>query len=155
MAKSLQHELKKREPFRVPEEEATLNILRTAGVLVGRLSGLFKSAGLSHPQYNILRILRGAGDPGLPCQEVASRMVTREPDVTRLIDRLEQAGWVARERSTSDRRVVLLTITPAGRELLAGLDEPVAELHREGLGHLSKAELAELNRLLVKARERE
>lgn len=152
MAKSLQHELKKREPFRLPEEEATLNVLRTAGVLVGRLAALFKPAGLSHPQYNILRILRGAGEPGLPCQEVAARMVTREPDVTRLIDRLEQSGWVRRERSTSDRRVVLVAITAAGRELLARLDDPIAELHRQGLGHLTRAELAELNRLLVKAR---
>ncbi len=154
MARNLQSELKKRNAFQSPEEEATLNILRTGGLLLGSVSQVFKQAGLTNPQYNVLRILRGAGEPGLPCQEVAARMVTREPDVTRLIDRLEQAGWVQRARSSTDRRVVRVAITEPGRELVASLDEPVLEAHRANLGHLTRAELAEISRLMVKARQR-
>ena len=79
-------------------------------------------------------------------------MVTRVPDVTRLVDRLEDAAWVKRERSSADRRVVTVVLTPAGKKLVDKLDEPITELHRETLGHLSSAEVKELNRLLVKAR---
>ena len=153
MSRSLQHQLKKKHPFELPEEEVSLNIQRTFGVLMGPELKLFKKHKLSPPLYNILRILRGVGSDGLPCSQIGDRMVTREPDVTRLIDRLEQAGWAKRDRSTKDRRVVTITLTATGRKLLDKLDEPILDLHRDTLGHLTKREMVELNRLLVKARQ--
>lgn len=153
MGKSvLQEELKKRRPFDCPEQEAALNLARTQDYLLQPFARLFAGHGISPPQYNVLRILRGAGGDGLPCQEIAGRMVTRMPDITRLVDRLEGAGLVERRRTREDRRVVLVSIRQRGRDLLGRLDEPVLELHRRTLGHLSRAELQELNRLLVKAR---
>jgi DNA-binding MarR family transcriptional regulator len=153
MAKSsLQEEIGKRHPFESPEEEATLNLVRTLDHLQQEFVLLFGEHGVSGPQYNVLRILRSVGGEGLPCQEIAGRMITRMPDITRLVDRLEAAGFVERRRTAEDRRVVLVTITRAGLDVLARLDAPVRELHRRQLGHLSRADLAELNRLLVKVR---
>jgi DNA-binding MarR family transcriptional regulator len=149
--RSLQEEIKKRHPFDSPEEEAALNLARTFDWQAAAFAHLFKEHRLSGSQYNVLRILRGEGTP-LPCLEVASRMITKLPDITRLVDRLEDAGLVERTRTTEDRRLVLIRITDAGRGLLARLDEPIKALHRRQLGHLSQEELAELNRLLVKAR---
>lgn len=148
----LKAELKKRGPFATPEEEVSLNLVRTADVVQAGAARLFKQHGLSAPLYNILRTLRGEGRP-LPCLEVASRMVTREPDITRLVDRLEAKGLVTRSRPEHDRRVVLVAITDAGLARLEALDGPVSELHRTQLGHLTPEEQAELNRLLVKARQ--
>jgi DNA-binding MarR family transcriptional regulator len=148
----LQDELKKRLPFDSPEQEAMLNLLRTNDTFELEFVRLFRQHGLSPPQYNILRILRGSGGEGLPCLEVAGRMVTCVPDITRLIDRLERAGLVARTRSNEDRRVVQVSILARGLDLLKALDEPVLALHKRLIGHLSRDELAELNRLLVKAR---
>jgi DNA-binding MarR family transcriptional regulator len=153
MAKSrLQEELKKRHPFDSPEQEACLNLARTHDHVFQQFGHLFCSHGISGPQYNVLRILRGAGGDGLPCLEIASRMITRTPDITRLVDRLEEAGLVERSRIPQDRRLVLVKLTRPGQELLARLDQPVLDLHQRALGHLSRNELAELNRLLVKAR---
>ena len=149
--RSLQDEVKKRNPFDSPEQEAALNLARTADRIAAGFVRLFKEHGISGSQYNVLRILRGAGEP-LPSLEVASRMVTQLPDITRLVDRLENAGLVERARTPEDRRVVLIRITECGLKLLESLDAPVIELHRKQLGHLTRAELAELNRLLVKAR---
>jgi DNA-binding MarR family transcriptional regulator len=147
----LQHEIKKRNPFDCPEQEAALNLARTADRFHDSFGRLFKCHGITGAQYNVLRILRGAAD-ALPCQEIAARMITRVPDITRLVDRLEEAGLVARSRTEEDRRLVLTRITDCGLALLARLDEPILRLHREHLGHLTCEELAELNRLLVKAR---
>lgn len=133
-------------------EEAYLNVLRTAEGFAESFVRLFKSFGITSAQYNVLRILRGAGPAGLPCQEIGERLVNRVPDVTRLVDRVEQAGWAERHRSTEDRRVVRVRITDTGRELLNEIDAPLLALHRTNLGHLSQEELLELNRLLVKAR---
>lgn len=156
MARSpLERELRKKHPFDLPEQEAFLNLARTLDHLGQPFEKLFAAHGLTGPQYNVLRILRGHGDAGVPCHEVGAQMVTRMPDVTRLLDRLEQAGLVARRRSPLDRRVVLARVIPAGLAVLEKLDEPLLQLHREGLGHLTRAELAELNRLLVKARRAE
>jgi DNA-binding MarR family transcriptional regulator len=149
---SLQQEIKKRQPFDSPEQEACLNLVRTGDLLQLDFTRLFREHGLSPPLYNVLRILRGAGGDGLPSLEVAGRMIGSVPDITRLIDRLEQAGHVERIRSTEDRRVVMVRIAPAGLKLLAKLDKPVLELHQRQLGHLSRKELSELNRLLLKAR---
>jgi DNA-binding MarR family transcriptional regulator len=112
-----------------------------------------KAYGLSPAQYNILRILRGQTDGQLACSQIGLRMVTREPDVTRLLDRLEKDGLVGRVRSDTDRRVVRISITTAGRSLLVELDEPMRQIHRNSLGHLTRAEIREMNRLLVKARQ--
>lgn len=149
----LKDEIRKRKPFEHPEEEAYLNLLRTTAVLFAEFERLFKGAGLSEPQYNVLRILRGVGGHGLPCTEIGGRMITRVPDVTRLVDRLETAGLVERARTSEDRRVVLVKITRKGLDVLARLDEPVIALNRELLGHLTRKELEELSRLLVKARQ--
>jgi DNA-binding MarR family transcriptional regulator len=153
---ALQDELGKRNPFDSPEQEACLNLLRTHDHVQQEFIRLFQEHGLSAPQYNVLRILRGAqgeGDgEGLPCLEVAARMVSRMPDITRLVDRLEDAGLVERARTDRDRRLVLVKITAKGLALLKRLDRPVLDLHRRLLGHFTPAELDQLNRLLVKAR---
>lgn len=149
---TLQHEIRKKKPFDLAEEEAHLNLLRTAEAVEFPFERLFADHRISGPQYNILRILRGHGERGLPCSEIGAQMISRMPDMTRLIDRLEHAGLVRRCRTTEDRRVVLIGITGEGRSLLARLDGPVRKLNEQTLGHLTRAELAELNRLLVKAR---
>jgi DNA-binding MarR family transcriptional regulator len=153
MGKSvLQQEIKKKQPFDCPEQEAALNLVRTQDHIFVEFTRLFNEHGISPQQYNVLRILRGAGGEGLPCLEIADRMITRMPDITRLVDRLEEAGLVVRSRCRQDRRMVFVKITPPALELLARLDKPVLDLHKRTLGHLTRAELAELNRLLVKAR---
>ncbi len=148
---SLQHEIKKKKPFDFPEQEAFLNIIRTASFLEAEFDALFKRHGLTNAQYNVLRILRGEG-ARMPSLAVAERLVTRVPDITRLVDRLEQGGLVKRERSTEDRRVVYVSISSKGQTLLANLDEPVRDLHKKQLAHMPKKELVELSRLLTAAR---
>jgi DNA-binding MarR family transcriptional regulator len=111
-----------------------------------------KAEELSSNQYNVLRILRGAPE-GLPCGEIGSRMITRDPDITRLLDRLEKRNLISRSRDTRDRRTVMGRITLAGMELLARMDEPVREAHRSQLGHLGRERLRALNELLQIARE--
>ena len=135
-----------------PEQEVALNLARTTDRQQAAFSRLFKRHGITGAQYNVLRILRGHGEP-LPCQEISGRMVTQLPDITRLVDRLEEAGLVVRSRTPEDRRLVLTRITDAGLALLASLDQPILRTHREQLGHLTRDELAEFNRLLVKARD--
>ena len=134
MKTTTQSETKAR-PVGSPEEAASIDLFRTADLLSRAPAQLLKSEDLSPTQYNVLRILRGAPS-GLPCGEIATRMITRDPDVTRLLDRLAKGGLIARRRESKDRRVVLTKITPAGLELLARLDEPMLEIHRRQLGHL-------------------
>lgn len=152
---SLREELKQSRSFDSLELEAFLNLQRTAAVLAGPVNKLLKQHDLSPSQYNILRILRGQNGQGLPCTPIGERMVTRVPDVTRLIDKLIRMGLAARERSATDRRVVLITITDAGLNVLQELDSPIADVHQHVLGHLSERQLRELNKLLVKARSTE
>jgi DNA-binding MarR family transcriptional regulator len=152
MSPSLQHEIYKRQPFDSPEQEAFLNVLRTQAQLTADVEAALKPLGLSIATYNVLRILRGAGDRGRMCHEIGEHMVTRVPDVTRLVDRLEKEGRAVRERSSKDRRVVHVKITPMGESVLAQLDAPVMQVHKAHLGHLSAEELARLSELLVKAR---
>ena len=149
----LQHELKKKHPFASAEEEALLNLFRTADRVQIEAERLFREHGLTNSQYNVLRILRGEGKP-LPILEVADRMLAAVPGITGLIDRLEGMGLLARRRCTEDRRVIFVAITDKGLDLLAGLDQPVEDLHKRLIGHLSPAELRELSRLLEKARVR-
>ena len=150
---TLQRELKKKEAFDSPEQEAYLSILRTHSLLSVRFDRLFREHGISSPQYNILRILRGQQGEGLPSLEIASQMVACVPDITRLLDRLEKAHYVKRERSTDDRRVVNVRITDAGKKLLAKLDKPIREAEQICLGHMTKKELTDMTRLMAKARE--
>jgi DNA-binding MarR family transcriptional regulator len=136
-----------------PEEMAFLELLRTTDMLSRRVSQVIKSDGLSPNQYNVLRILRGASE-GLSCGEIGNRMITRDPDITRLVDRLEKQALVSRSRDGRDRRMVLIRITSRGLDLLSGLDEPVREAHRAQLGHLSKQKLKELSDLMRESRAR-
>ena len=140
-------------PFPRPEMGVFVGLLLTADALKGPLVRLLKDNGLTEPQYNVLRILRGAGEP-LPCLEVAGRMVTRLPDITRLVDRLVDAGLATRSRCEEDRRVVFIKLTRKGANLLGKLDEPVLDLHRGLLGHMSRQELQDLGELLDRAREK-
>jgi len=150
MKRPRQIESKRRQPA-CPEEVAYLELCRTADALSRRLSMLLKVESLSSNQYNVLRILRGAPD-GLPCGEIGNRMITRDPDTTRLLDRLERRGLVSRSRETRDRRMVTTRIAPQGLQLLAEMDEPVREAHREQLGHLGRKRLRALTELLQAAR---
>jgi DNA-binding MarR family transcriptional regulator len=134
-------------------EEATyLEIVRTGDLLARAFTAVMKDVDLSPTQYNVLRILRGA-KAAIPCGEIATRMITRDPDITRLLDRLDARGLVTRSRDPDDRRTVLAGITPAGLRLLAQLDEPIQETHRRQLGHLGKERLLELTELLQLARQ--
>lgn len=154
MARPLRMEIHQTKPFASLEEEAFLNLHRTADALLHGLEAALKPVGLSASQYNVLRILRGAEAEGLACREVAERMVTRDPDITRLLDRLEARGLVIRARDRADRRVITVRITPEGLRLLQALEAPVAELPRRQLGHLDEAQLRTLIELLQAARER-
>ncbi len=155
---TLQHELGKRKPFDAPEQEAFLNVIRTASVLTSAFQRLFRAHKLSESTYNALRILRGSTTDAeshgtRTCSQIGEHLVAQVPDVTRLIDRLEQLGFAERVRCDKDRRVVHVRITRKGLDVLAKLDEPVLELHRAQLGHMSRGELSDLSRLLVKARQ--
>jgi DNA-binding MarR family transcriptional regulator len=134
-----------------PEESAFLDLMRTADMLSRGMVGILKTEALSATQYNVLRILRGSPE-GLPCGEIGSRMITRDPDVTRLLDRLEKRELISRSRETKDRRTVMARITPDGLKLLARLDEPVQAGHRKQLGHLGRERLRALADILQVAR---
>src|SRR5438132_13314751 len=141
----------KRRRATCPEEAAFLDLLRTTDLLSRGLVQVLKIQDLSATQYNVLRILRGS-PAGLPCGEIANRMITRDPDITRLLDRLERRGLISRCRETKDRRMVMARITPDGLKLLARLDEPVGDAHRKQLGHLGRERLRALTELLHAAR---
>lgn len=151
---SLRDEIKQTRPFTSPLEEAALNIMRTASDLTYTASEALKPHGITTTQYNVLRILRGAGPAGLPCGAIAERMITRDSDITRLLDRLAAMHLVERGRMEGDRRVVTVRLTPAGTELLTGLDPVVQQLHQDLLGHLDPATVAALIAGLERARDR-
>ncbi|MGB7157374.1 MAG: MarR family transcriptional regulator [Tepidisphaeraceae bacterium] len=157
MAGKLQHEIGKRRPFDSPHEEAFLSIIRTADVLSRDVAEMFKPFALSSTQYNVLRILRGtcpSGTHGLPCSAISGQMLTRDPDMTRLLDRLEKRGLVSRAREEEDRRIVRTCITDKGMKVLTELDPLVSECHRKHLGHMSRVQLRQLIELLEVAREK-
>lgn len=133
------------------EETAFLELMRTADLLSRGLVQILKTEDISPTQYNVLRILRGAPE-GLACGEIANRMITRDPDITRLLDRLEKRELISRCRETKDRRTVMTRITPEGLKLLARLDEPVQSAHRKQLGHLGHDRLRVLGELLSLSR---
>lgn len=152
MTGQAQKAIKQRKTFHRVEHEAFVNIQRTADALLQGVAATLKPKGLSPTQYNVLRILRGAGPDGLACREIADRMITRDPDTTRLLDRLEDRGLVARSRDRADRRVITTRITEKGLRLLKELDGPIAALHVDQLGHLGNAQLRSLIDLLDTAR---
>ena len=126
--------------------------MQIADSLGAQAEQVIKAAGLTAAQYNVLRILRGAGRTGLACREIGERMISRDPDITRLLDRMEKRGLISRSRESRDRRLVLARITPEGLKLLARLDEPVQEAHRKQLRHLGRERLGALTDLLQAAR---
>jgi DNA-binding MarR family transcriptional regulator len=154
MFSKLSVEIRAAVPFSSREEEASLNILRTAALLEHAVAERLKAFELTPTQYNVLRILRGAGPEGLCRSEVTERMLTPVPDATRLLGRLEEAGLVARDRNPDDHRVVTARITRSGLEKLADLDGPVQRMHEELLGHIPEEDLGRLTALLERSRER-
>jgi DNA-binding MarR family transcriptional regulator len=141
MPSRLQSELKQTKPFTSLGEEAGLGILRTAAILEHSTQEALRPFGLTGTQYNVLRILRGAGEVGLCGREVGERMITRVPDVPRLLDRMEEAGLIRRERDTNDRRHVIARITPEGLRLAAEIDPVMAGQHAKFFGDMDPAQL--------------
>lgn len=133
------------------EEQTYLELLRTTDRLTRGAAGVLKAEELSSTQYNVLRILRGAPE-GLPCGEIGRRLITREPDITRLLDRMEKRDLISRAREIKDRRTVLTRITKTGLDLVNRLDEPVQAIHKQQLGHMSRERLHTLADLLREAR---
>ncbi len=155
MASALQQELRQHKPFASLEQEASLSVERTAALLRHELAEALRPFDLTGTQYNVLRILRGAGPAGLCRYEVGDRLVAQVPDVTRLLDRLEDAGLVARGRSAEDRRVVSTRITADGLALLDQIEAPITALHARQLARLTRDQLATLIDLLAIARRRD
>lgn len=149
--KALQDELKMARPFKTVEQELLLNIVRTAAVLEHDLADALKPFGLTPTQYNVLRILRGTPE-GLCRNEVGERLVTRVPDVTRLLDRMERMGLIERHRGGADRRFVSTRITDKGLKLVDKLDKEICGIHERQLGHLGEKKARELIKLLSEAR---
>ena len=150
--KTLREELKKKNPFDLPEQEAYLNIAHTQDKLFEEFTALFETCGLSHLKYNVLRLLRDVGSKGINTQAILRPMIPRITDITRTVDRLEKPGFVKRTYGKKDRRFIFVIITAKGLDVLAKLDKPLLKLHKDQLGHLTRKELSELNRLLQKSR---
>ena len=129
-------------------------LLQTADALSQEAEQFLKTAGLTGTQYNVLCILRGAQSEGLPCRGIGDRMISHDPDMTRLLDRMEKRGLITRERQTDDRRVVKTRITPQALSLLKTLDQPIHELHKRQFRHMPATRLKILNHLLEEVRAR-
>jgi len=129
-------------------QEVFISVLKLADALTRQADQLIRTAGLSGVQYNVLRILRGAQPHGLACREIGERMISHDPDITRLLDRMEKRQLITRERQTEDRRVIKTRITATGLAALAGLDEPVSALHKRQFEHMSAARLKMFSELL-------
>ena len=148
MPHGLREELKQTRPFPRRSAEAAVSVMRTAAILEHELNDVLKPSGLTVTQYNVLRILRGSDPTRLTCSDIGERMIARDPDVTRVVDRLTARRLVARVRSTRDRRVVEVGITEAGLALLRDLDVHVRRMPKALLGHLGPARLRQLRTLL-------
>jgi len=147
-------ELGKKDAFTIREQEAYLNLVRTMSVLGRDFAQLFKSYGVSETQYNALRIIAGSGKQGIRMESIGERMVAHDPDTTRLVNRMLDAGYVVKEKLEDDRRCSVVRITGDGRALLKRMRNKVDRLHKEQLGHMEVSELDQLNSLLVIARDR-
>ncbi|HVT80308.1 MAG TPA: MarR family transcriptional regulator [Phycisphaerae bacterium] len=163
MSGKLLQEIHKVKPFESVQQEAFLNVIRTADHLMRGFEELLKPHNLSPTQYNVLRILRGTGgccdgaegngkSPGVPCKKIGEHMITREPDITRLLDRLEGRGLITRQRDTEDRRVVSTRITAEGLRILQEIDQPVNDFHTAQFPNLAEGKLVQLIELLEQAR---
>jgi DNA-binding MarR family transcriptional regulator len=152
MTSKLQEEIKQSRPFESSREELWLNLARTAAMASHVIEQGLRGYGLSPTQYNVLRILRGAGANGLCQYEIGDRLVAQVPDVPRIVDRMEKAGWVLRVRGSSDRRIVMATLTPAGLELVGSLDTRMGAMIDGIFAGLDEAEVETLNELLAAAR---
>ena len=152
MAK-LQAELKQNKPFETLEDEVFINIIRTAEVFNRKQTEFLKNYDLTPSQFNVLRILRGAEPDGLICREIGERMVAFDPDVTKLLDRLEAKDLVIRERQQTDRRVITVRVSEEGLKLLKKIDRPILDFANDLLGHLNEKKLRALNELVEEARE--
>jgi DNA-binding MarR family transcriptional regulator len=150
---SLKLEIVQERPFSSMEEEALLNLMRTSDFLHRAFHRKTRDWGVTSTQYNVLRILRGAQPRGLTCAAIGSRMITAEPDITRLLGRLKGLKLIKQQRDRQDRRVVWTQISEAGLELLRAMDPVIEKAPRELLGHMSEAELTELIRLVELARK--
>ncbi len=150
---SLRDQIGKRQDFDLPEEEAYLNVIRTAALFTCEFSRLFKAHGLGQSGYNVLRILRAASNEGRTWTAIHDDLVVPAPDVTRLVGRLERDGFVTRKRCNRDRRVIRVFITPRGQAVVDALDEPTRRLHKQLMGHLTHEQLLDLSRALERARE--
>jgi len=149
----LQSEIGQTRPFELIEEEAALNVIRTAEVLQRWIAAFLKEYDLSPVQYNVLRILRGAGVDGATCSQIGERLLTRDPDITRLLDRMEARGLIARERSSEDRRVVITRISRPGLTLVDRIDQPLRAMSKARLGKFGRDALADLISGLERVRE--
>jgi len=137
--------LKPGSPGAIPlEDQIFVALLKAADALASEADQLMKVNGVTSAQYNVLRILRGAGPEGLPCNAIGERMISRDPDMTRLLDRMEKRELITRERQTEDRRVVKARITDEGLKLLKRMDSPIRELHKSQFAHMSSARLKSL-----------
>ncbi|MBP7865885.1 MAG: MarR family transcriptional regulator [Acidobacteria bacterium] len=150
--RDLAAEIGRKEPFELPELELFLNLIRTAEQLSGEINRLLGGYGLSRPQYNVLRILESEPPEGVPIRAVGRRMITRAPDLTRLLDRLEAAGLTARSREGRDRREVIVRLQPEGLKRLRDAKAPVEVFLRQRFIHLSPEDIVLLNRLVFQAR---
>jgi DNA-binding MarR family transcriptional regulator len=135
------------------EERIFLAVLKTADALGQEAEQLTRSANLTGTQYNVLRILRGAGPEGLACREIGERLISHDPDITRLLDRMERRGLITRERQKDDRRVVKTRITPQGLNLLKPLDQPMRDLHKRQFRHVAVARMKILAAILEEIRK--
>jgi DNA-binding MarR family transcriptional regulator len=145
-------ELGESQPFRVPEQEAYLNLVRTHALLSDEVAELFKQHHLSQPLYNVLKVVARMGRAGMPSQSIAQYMVARDPDITRLVDRLQKDRSIEREQDEQDRRIIRVRVTQSGLDAIEKLDPLIWKLHQQQLGHLSQEKLELLNQLLVEAR---
>ena len=137
------------------EDQIFVSLLKVADSLSQEVEHLLKSGGLTSAQYNVLRILRGAEPDGILCRGIAERMISRDPDMTRLLDRMEKHAWITRQRQKDDRRVIKARITAEGLNLLKKLDQPVHDLHERQFRHISVTRLKQLAELLEEVAKRE
>ena len=149
---ALKEEIAQSQAFSSAEEEALLNLLRTADCLQRAMQRMIRPWGVTLTQYNVLRILRGAQPRGLTCTAVGDRMITAEPDITRLLARLKSLKLIRQQRDKHDKRVIWTQISPTGLALLNESDNAVQQYPRELVGHLDKTQLADLILLLEQAR---
>lgn len=152
MSGRLKDEIQQTKEFESIEEEVLLNLMRTSDAVMRDITLALKPFRLSPTQYNVLRILRGAGAGGLACGSIADRMVTRDPDITRLLDRMEKRGVISRSRETRDRRVITARITTEGLDVLRAVNEQNPKLAGAMLGHMGERRLRALCSLLEQVR---